>query len=92
MPDFHRLDASVLYDFNIKKLRAQLGVSVLNLYNRVQPISITYKAERKPLDDGGIPVEGTTGATLEEREVILEQVIQRFSLGLTPNVSFKVFF
>lgn len=92
LPDFHRLDASVLYDFTIKKLRAQLGVSVLNLYNRVQPISITYKAERKPLDDGGIPVEGTTGATLEEREVILEQVIQRFSLGLTPNVSFKIFF
>ncbi|WP_298418441.1 TonB-dependent receptor plug domain-containing protein [uncultured Kordia sp.] len=92
LPDFHRLDASILYDFNIKKLRAQLGVSVLNLYNRVQPISITYKAERKPLDDGGIPVEGTTGATLEEREVILEQVIQRFSLGLTPNVSFKIFF
>lgn len=92
LPDFHRLDASVLYDFNIKKLRAQLGVSVLNLYNRVKPISITYKAERKPLDDGGIPVEGTTGATPEEREVILEQVIQRFSLGLTPNVSFKIFF
>jgi hypothetical protein len=92
LPDFHRLDASVLYDFNIKKLRAQLGVSVLNLYNRVKPISITYKAERKPLDDGGIPVEGTTGATLDEREVILEQVIQRFSLGLTPNVSFKIFF
>ncbi len=92
LPNFHRLDASVLYDFNIKKLRTQLGVSILNLYNRVKPLSLTYKAERKPLDDGGIPVEGTTGATLEEREVILEQVIQRFSLGLTPNISFKIFF
>ncbi|AXG68310.1 TonB-dependent receptor plug domain protein [Kordia sp. SMS9] len=92
LPAFHRLDASILYDFNIKKLRAQLGVSVLNLYNRVKPINVIYKAERKPLDDGGIAIPGTTGSTPEELEVILEQVIQRFSLGLTPNVSFKIFF
>ncbi len=96
LPDFHRLDASVLYDFNLKvgnkKLKAQLGVSVLNIYNRVKPLNVIYKAERKPLDDGGIAVEGTTGATLEEREVILEQVIQRFSLGVTPNAVFRIFF
>lgn len=92
LPAFHRLDASVLYDFNIKKLRAQVGVSVLNLYNRVKPINLIYKAERKPLDDGGIAIPGTTGSTPEELEVILEQVIQRFSLGITPNVSFKIFF
>ncbi|WP_298755844.1 hypothetical protein [uncultured Psychroserpens sp.] len=47
---------------------------------------------RKPLDDGGIAIEGTTGTTPEEREIILEQVIQRFSLGFTPNISFKLFF
>ena len=92
LPDFHRLDASVLYDFKINKTKAQLGLSLLNIYNRVKPLNLIYKAERKPLDDGGIPVSGTTGATLEDREVILEQVIQRFSLGFTPNVSFKVFF
>ncbi|WP_298517002.1 TonB-dependent receptor [uncultured Kordia sp.] len=92
LPSFHRLDASILYDFNIKKLRAQAGFSVLNLYNRVKPINVIYKAERKPLDDGGIAIPGTTGSTPEELEVILEQVIQRFSLGLTPNVSFKIFF
>jgi hypothetical protein len=92
LPAFHRLDASILYDFTIKKLRAQLGVSVLNLYNRVKPLNLIYKAERKPLDDGGIAIPGTTGSTPEELEVILEQVIQRFSLGITPNVSFKLFF
>lgn len=47
---------------------------------------------RKPLDDVGIAIEGTKGATPEELEVILEQVIQRFSLGLTLNVFFKIFF
>ncbi|WP_299886100.1 TonB-dependent siderophore receptor [uncultured Lacinutrix sp.] len=92
LPDFHRLDASILYDFKINSLDAQFGVSFLNIYNRVKPLNITYKAERKPLDDGGIAIEGTTGATPEEREVILEQVIQRFSLGFTPNVSFKLLF
>ncbi|CAM1344604.1 TonB-dependent receptor [Tenacibaculum amylolyticum] len=96
LPDFHRLDASVLHDFNInigkKKLNAQFGVSVLNLYNRVKPLNLIYKAERKPLDDGGIAIPGTSGATPEELEVILEQVIQRFSLGITPNAVFRVTF
>lgn len=96
LPDFHRLDASILHDFNIntgkKKLKAQLGVSFLNIYNRVKPLNLIYKAERKPLDDGGIAVEGTTGSTPEELEVILEQVIQRFSLGFTPNAVFRIHF
>ncbi|MCF2875216.1 MULTISPECIES: TonB-dependent receptor [unclassified Tenacibaculum] len=96
LPDFHRLDASILHDFNIntrnKKLKAQLGISFLNLYNRVKPLNLIYKAERKPLDDGGIAVEGTTGSTPEELEVILEQVIQRFSLGFTPNAVFRIYF
>ncbi len=96
LPDFHRLDGSVLYNFNIhsgtKKLKAQLGVSVLNIYNRIKPLDLIYKAERKPLDDGGIAIEGTTGSTPEELEVILEQVIQRFSLGITPNAVFRLSF
>lgn len=96
LPNFHRLDASVLYDFKIKtgnkKLNAQFGISVLNLYNRVRPLNLIYKAERKPLDDGGIAVPGTTGSSPEELELILEQVIQRSSLGLTPNAVFRIHF
>ncbi|WP_034230316.1 TonB-dependent receptor [Aquimarina pacifica] len=96
LPDFHRLDASILYDFDIKsgskKLKGQFGVSFLNIYNRVKPLNLIYKAERKPLDDGGIAIEGTDGSTPEELELILEQVIQRFSLGITPNAVFRLFF
>ncbi|GAA4279134.1 TonB-dependent receptor [Aquimarina mytili] len=96
LPDFHRLDASILYDFAIKtgnnRLKAQLGLSFLNIYDRIKPLNLIYKAERKPLDDGGIAVPGTTGSTPEELEVILEQVIQRFSLGFTPNAVFRIFF
>jgi hypothetical protein len=90
------LDASVLYDFKIKsgskKLNGQLGLSFLNIYNRVKPLNLIYKAERKPLDDGGIAIEGTTGSTPEELELILEQVIQRFSLGFTPNAVLRLSF
>ncbi|WP_075343869.1 TonB-dependent receptor [Tenacibaculum agarivorans] len=96
LPTFHRLDASILHDFKLnlgkKKLNAQFGVSVLNIYDRVKPLNLIYKAERKPLDDGGIAIPGTTGATPEELEVILEQVIQRFSLGFTPNAVLRVQF
>lgn len=96
LPDFHRLDASILYDFKIKtgvkKLKAQAGISVLNIYNRVRPLNLIYKAERKPLDDGGIAIPGTDGSSPEELEVILEQVIQRFSLGRTFNGVFRIFF
>lgn len=96
LPSFHRLDASILYDFKIetgkKPLDAQFGISVLNIYNRIRPLDLVYKAERKPLDDGGIAVSGTTGSTPEELEVILEQVIQRNSLGITPNAVLRIFF
>jgi len=96
LPDFHRLDASIIHDLKVKtkakELKGQLGVSFLNIYNRVKPLDLIYKAERKPLDDGGIAIPGTAGATPEELEVILEQVIQRFSLGFTPNVVLRLFF
>ena len=96
LPDFHRLDASILYDFNIKsgnkKLKSQVGLSFLNIYDRVRPLDLVYKAERKPLDDGGIAIPGTDGSSPEELEVILEQVIQRFSLGFTPNAVFRIRF
>lgn len=96
LPDFHRLDASILHDFKIKlgnkKFKAQFGLSFLNIYDRVKPLNLIYKAERKPLDDGGIAIPGTTGSNPDELEVILEQVIQRFSLGFTPNAVFRIQF
>lgn len=77
LKDYHRLDASAIYNFKINKTknwRAQLGISALNIYNRIIPISITYRSEDE-------------GAGLE-----LQQVIYRYSLGFTPNASFRLFF
>jgi FecR, C-terminal/TonB-dependent Receptor Plug Domain len=77
LKDYHRLDASFIYNFKINKTRewkAQLGISALNIYNRKIPISLRYITEEE-------------GSGLE-----LQQVIQRFSLGFTPNLSFRMFF
>lgn len=77
LENYHRLDASLIYDFKInneKKWKGQLGFSALNIYNRKVPISITYRTEQ------------------ENNNLKLKQVIQRFSLGFTSNVSFRLFF
>jgi hypothetical protein len=78
--DYHRLDASILHNFDIsygdKKVKAQIGVSALNLYNRKIPLSYTNRIDND--DDTG--------------EQTLEQVIQRFSIGFTTNFSFRIFF
>jgi hypothetical protein len=76
LPIYHRLDASVIYDFEpgkTKKYRMQLGLSGLNLYNREIPIALTYRTEST--------VDG----------LVLKQVIQHFSLGFTPNLLFRIF-
>lgn len=78
LENFHRLDASIIYDFNLSKngqWRGRFGLSVLNVYNRKIPLSMIYRAE----DEGNGGLE-------------LEQVVQRHSLGITPNAVFRVFF
>ncbi|WP_298510118.1 TonB-dependent siderophore receptor [uncultured Kordia sp.] len=48
LPAYHRLDASVLYDFYLQKeknIKARFGVSVINLYNRENEIDKLYRVE-----------------------------------------------
>ena len=69
---YMRLDASAIYDFNIsKKIKAQAGLSVLNVLDQKNTINIHYSID----DDTN---------TIEETE--------EFSLGVTPNFAFRVFF
>lgn len=82
LPDYHRLDASVIYNFSFpQNIKGQLGLSFLNIYNRIKPLSYVYRSEIKETGDGG-----------NDEDEIIEQVIQRFSLGFTPNLSFRVTF
>lgn len=48
LPTFHRLDASLTYQvpLNHNNAKLQLGVSALNLYNRVVPLSIIYRTDQ----------------------------------------------
>lgn len=76
LPDFHRLDASAIYEFDLdgKNSRMQIGLSALNIYNRVVPLSIVHRTSQ------------------QNGELILDQVIYRRSLGFTPNITFRLFF
>ncbi len=52
LPDYHRLDFSVLYDFQLKKnseVKYRLGVSVLNVYNKHNILNKTTKFSNNQL-------------------------------------------
>ena len=69
---YMRLDASAIYDFKIsKKIKAQAGLSVLNILDQKNIINIYYS------------IDEDTNTIKETKE---------FSLGITPNFAFRVFF
>jgi hypothetical protein len=76
LPSFHRLDASLTYDFAIdpKSTKIQLSISALNIYDRIVPMVIIYRTNQ------------------QNEDLLLEQVIQRRSLGFTPNMTLRLFF
>lgn len=78
LPNYHRLDASLLYNFKFTQkgnYKGQLGISLLNIYNRQVPLSISYLADENPDND----------------EIELDALRQQ-SLGFTPNVTFRMWF
>jgi len=78
LPNYHRLDVSATYKFNISKnnrWRGKLGFSLLNVYNQKNVLSRTYEKRQNTADSG---------------EVLRE--INKISLGLTPNFVFRIEF
>lgn len=78
LPDYHRLDISTTYKFNMsnnERWKGKLGLSVLNVYNQKNILSRTYEKRQSTTDNG---------------EVIRE--INKNSLGITPNLVFRVEF
>lgn len=81
LPSYHRLDFSGTYKFHFsksKKWRGKIGISVLNIYNRENLLGREYEIRQFDDDDGVIQNQ-------------LQQ-IDRFSLGITPNLVFRVDF
>jgi len=74
LPIYHRLDFSSTYDFKMSKrnkLRGKIGLSIRNIYNRMNLISREYRGNNS-LDD---PIE----------------LIEKFSIGITPNLMFRLY-
>ncbi len=71
LPDYLRLDASAIYDFNISpRIKATAGASILNILNRENILNTYFR--------------------LNDQDEI--ERIESISLGLTPNISFRVSF
>lgn len=78
LPNYHRLDISATYRFNIsknEKWKGKLGFSLLNVYDQENILSRTYEKRQSPTDGS---------------EVLRE--INKISLGITPNFVFRVDF
>ncbi|WP_420321760.1 carboxypeptidase-like regulatory domain-containing protein [Flagellimonas sp.] len=82
LPDYHRLDFSLLYDFVLSKkenpVTAKIGLSIQNLYGQRNILNRSY---------------GLFQVTDElDNSTIELQEITRYSLGTTPNVVFRLNF
>ncbi|WP_333878024.1 TonB-dependent receptor plug domain-containing protein [Flavobacterium sp.] len=78
LPDYHRLDVSAVYQLQtVKGTHFKIGVSVYNLYNRNVLISKELERQYANLSDFSNP-------RYAEREF--------YSLGIMPNVFFRVSF
>ncbi|MFG6685335.1 TonB-dependent receptor domain-containing protein [Mariniflexile sp. HNIBRBA6329] len=78
LPDYHRLDISTTYKFNLSensKWKGKIGLSLLNIYNRENILSRTYEIRQGAASDA---------------ERLRE--INKSSLGITPNLVFRVEF
>jgi outer membrane cobalamin receptor len=82
LPAYHRMDISALYDFKISKKentpQAKIGFSLLNLYGRDNLLSKSFGLFSS--------VDENDNPTIELGQ------IDKFSLGLTPNVVFRLNF
>jgi len=79
---YHKLDASVVYDFylnNKKSIKARIGASIINIYDRENELEKTFRA-----DD----IEPITSPIYDYR--IVEETY--FGLGFTPNFLFRLNF
>lgn len=82
LPDYHRLDFPVLYDFAFSKKRSpvkgKIGLSVLNIYDQKNTLGRGVTVfENNDTDNN-------TTVTLRE--------VTKHSLGVTPNIFFRVRF
>ncbi len=78
LPNYHRLDMSIFYNFPLStnnRIRGNFGVALQNVYARRVPISVFYRTDTNP----------DTGEDELDR-------LEQLSLGFTPNVTLRISF
>lgn len=80
LPDYHRLDLSAKYNWQLGKLNGQVGTTLFNIYNRRNVRSRRY-VERYEYD---------ATATLDQSLKIIP--VDAYLLGFTPNFFVRVSF
>lgn len=82
LPDYHRLDLSLMYDITLSKKRnpvtAKIGFSIQNLYGQRNILNRNYGLFQI--------IDEQDNSTIELQEVT------RYSLGTTPNMTFRLRF
>jgi len=85
LPDFHRLDFSAFYQWGAKArargVHGKVGISLLNIYNRRNTSSRSFRLQGNEIEDNPFG---------EEHETFFVESIERFGLGFTPNLSISV--
>lgn len=76
LPDYHRLDLSSTYNFNLGNTEAKIGLSIFNVYNRK---NIKYRRFSKVTFD-------ENGNILNDDKYIVTDVLL---LGVTPSLFFN---
>ena len=76
LPDYHRLDLSSTYNFDLGNTKAKIGLSVFNIYNRK---NIKYRRLSKITFD-------ENGNLLKDDKYIITDVLL---LGITPSIFFN---
>lgn len=82
LPAYHRLDLSAALKFGNQNISGELGLSVLNVYNRVN-----IQSKRLKTDELDAVINGVPGATVPEdlyRNLVL--------LDLTPSIFLNLYF
>lgn len=77
LPNYHRLDASVLHELFLSKnnFRATFGIALQNIYSRQVPLSVSYQLH--------------SNAETGLNELIQ---VRQLSLSFTPNATFRLYF
>lgn len=80
LPNYHRFDASAWYRWKSAKLKGEVGLSLINLFDRKNIFDVDYYIEKEEGEKPGEP---------DELEIYKRT---KYFLRFTPNLTFRIIF